>query len=169
MDLDEELLKAFVSYCYTGTLKIEQETQLLNLYKLCAKNQINNFLTFFDEKFDNFITPQNVLDILKEYQSSIYDLIREKCLKVIANNITTIANKPNFANISALDFGRLLRHCDSALDPENVLEIFLKWYYEQPDFTLNSSPIHPSKIIPNGKDVVLSAIRLPLIESKVCF
>lgn len=167
IDLDEELLKAFVNYCYTGTLKIELETQLLPLYTLCTINQINNFQTFFDKQFDDFITPQNVLAILAEYQLNIYDLIQKKCLSVIANNIISIANKPHFANISVLDFGRLLRHDDFTLEPEeNVLEIFLKWYYKQPDFALNSSPMHPTWIIPNGKDI-LSEIRLPLIESKV--
>lgn len=172
IDLDEELLKALVNYCYTGTLKIDQETQLLPLYKLCTINRINNFQTFFVDQFDDFITPQKVMDILEEYQSSNtgiqYKLIQEKCLKVILNNITTIANKPNFANISVLNFGKLLRRDDFALQSEEkILEIFLKWYYKQPDFTLNSSPICPSRIIPNGKNVLLSVIRLPLIESKV--
>lgn len=173
IDLDEELLKAIVNYCYTGELKINQETQLLPLYRFCTINGINNFQTLFDKQFDEFVTPKNALIILEEHQSNKdtdFDLIQKKCLKEIANNITTIANKPNFANISILNFGKLLRHDDFALEPENkVLEIFLKWYNEQSDFTLESNPIHPTKIIENGKNIVLSAIRLPLIESKVRF
>lgn len=169
IDMEEELLKVFVEYCYTGTLKIDKDTQLLPFYKFCTINRIDNFQTFFNQQFDDFITPQNVLVILEECHSIISESIQEKCLKVMANNIDTIANEPNFAKISALDLGKLLRRDDLAVElEENVLEIFLKWYYKRSDFTLNSSPIRSSRFIQNGK-YVLSAIRLPLIESQVNF
>lgn len=168
--INAKLLRPLAHYCYYGEIRINNNSNLLDLYNFCVYYKHHALDQFLSESFNEIISTSKAVSLLRASTGKDeFQMLRNICKRKIINNILIACNYKDFGELSVADMTELFTSEHFVVTPqEKVLEIFLKWYYKKPEMTLNSSPVETVRKEPRVKDL-LAAIRLPLIAYEVRF
>lgn len=168
IDINAKLLRAIVHFCYYGEIRINNEANLLDLYKFCVNHDYHKFDQFLLESLNNIISTTNAVSIFLECDGhDEFHLLRKICKDKIIEDISTICCREDFSRLTVSNLTEIFSNENLMVESEEkVLEIFLKWYYNESEMTLDSTPDETTRKMSSVAEV-LASIRLPMIDLKV--